>query len=284
MCFTTLDPTTNSGLFSQSGSPNVMPSPHHHDHIELNYLECGAMTYLLGGHQFTIEAGRLLAFWAAVPHQVIWIAPGTRLRWLYIPLRLVLEWDLPATFIEPALSGVPLIDRRRGSATSDLPLFQQWHVDLGHPRPESNRIVLLEVEARLRRLALGSPFTPVTDATEPADTTGGTRLRQAKQMALFIARHHTEALTVEQIAGVVNLHPNYAMKIFREQLNTSVMDHLTRHRVAHAQRLLLTTDLPVLDIALEAGFGSSSRFYAAFKRFCDRSPGQYRRQLRPVIS
>src|SRR5690606_14666621 len=137
-----------------------------------------------------------------------------------------------------------------------------------------------EVEARLRRLALASPPPPAAGSHHPAEVTGS-GLRQARQMALFIARHHTEPLTIGQIARAVNLHPNYAMKIFRDQLNTSILEHLTRHRVAHAQRLLLTTDLRVLDIALEAGFGSLSRFYVAFRRFCGQSPGQYRRALRP---
>lgn len=277
----TIDFTTSDGLVSQSGPPNVMRHPHHHDDIELNYVEAGAMTYLLGGHQFTIEAGRLLAFWAAVPHQVTWIAPETRLRWLYVRLSLVLEWDLPPGFVEALLSGTPLIDRPPEQTGIDLPLFRQWHTDLGRRLPEVNRIVLLEVEARLRRLALTSQMT-LEGGEHHAE--GGARLRQAKHMALFIARHHTDALTVEAIAGTVNLHPNYAMHVFREQLNTSIGEYLTRHRVAHAQRLLLTTDQPVLDVALDAGFGSLSRFYAAFKRLCGQSPGQYRRALRREIS
>jgi AraC-like DNA-binding protein len=74
------------------------------------------------------------------------------------------------------------------------------------------------------------------------------------------------------------------MKIFRDRLNISMIEYLTRHRVAHAQRLLLTTDKDILEIALEAGFGSSSRFYAAFKHFCGQSPGQYRRALRRSAS
>jgi AraC-like DNA-binding protein len=281
MSIQTIDFTSSDSLVSQSGSPNVMRYPHHHDDIELNYLEDGAMTYLLGGHQFSIEAGRLLAFWAAVPHQVTWIAPETRLRWLYVRLPLVLEWDLPPAFIEALLSGTPLIDRPPEQPGVDLGLFQQWHTDLGRKQPDVSRIVLLEVEARLRRLALTSQVS-VESGGDHAE--GGARLRQAKQMALFIARHHTDALTVEAIAQTVNLHPNYAMHIFRQQLNTSIGEYLMRHRVAHAQRLLLTTDQPVLDVALDAGFGSLSRFYAAFKRLCGQSPGQYRRALRREIS
>ncbi|CAA9276906.1 MAG: hypothetical protein AVDCRST_MAG93-2941, partial [uncultured Chloroflexia bacterium] len=48
---------------------------------------------------------------------------------------------------------------------------------------------------------------------------------------------------------------------------------------AHAQRLLVTGDASVLDIAFDSGFESTSRFYAAFKQACGCSPGAYRAAL-----
>jgi transcriptional regulator GlxA family with amidase domain len=38
-------------------------------------------------------------------------------------------------------------------------------------------------------------------------------------------------------------------------------------RVSHAQRLLITTNQKITDIALESGFGSVAPFYAAFEKF-----------------
>jgi acetyl-CoA carboxylase carboxyl transferase subunit alpha len=40
----------------------------------------------------------------------------------------------------------------------------------------------------------------------------------------------------------------------------------------------LTTDKTVLAIALESGFGSLARFYAAFTRECGMSPGEFRKR------
>lgn len=51
-------------------------------------------------------------------------------------------------------------------------------------------------------------------------------------------------------------------------------------RVSHAQRLLTTTDMKVVDIALDSGFPSPARFYAAFKRNAGQSPAKYRRRFR----
>jgi len=59
-----------------------------------------------------------------------------------------------------------------------------------------------------------------------------------------------------------------------------MVDCLTQHRVSHAQRLLATTDDLIIDVALNAGFGSLSRFHDAFKRWCGCPPKQYRKQHR----
>ena len=47
--------------------------------------------------------------------------------------------------------------------------------------------------------------------------------------------------------------------------------------MAHARRLLVTTDAKVLDIAMRAGFGSVSQFYNVFSQVTGQTPRQYAR-------
>jgi AraC-like DNA-binding protein len=122
----------------------------------------------------------------------------------------------------------------------------------------------------LRRFAFG---------WQPLDEVKAAPGSKAEVMAQYIARHCAEPLTVEQIAGVVNLHPHYAMSLFRRDYHLSLIDYLTQHRIAQAQRLLATTDRKLVDIALECGYGSYSRFYEAFRQVCGRSPAAYRKAI-----
>jgi AraC family transcriptional regulator of adaptative response / DNA-3-methyladenine glycosylase II len=48
-------------------------------------------------------------------------------------------------------------------------------------------------------------------------------------------------------------------------------------RVQRAKRLITDTDLPMTDIALQAGFGSLRRFNAVFCEVYKRPPGEMRR-------
>jgi transcriptional regulator GlxA family with amidase domain len=51
-----------------------------------------------------------------------------------------------------------------------------------------------------------------------------------------------------------------------------------RCRLAEARRLLVTTDLPIAHVASASGFGSVSRFYAAFTSACGVPPARFRRE------
>ena len=52
-------------------APTLMPRSDRHNEIELNLLEQGSLTCLLGGQKVTLPAGRLTLFGAGFPHQII---------------------------------------------------------------------------------------------------------------------------------------------------------------------------------------------------------------------
>ncbi|MBA2692233.1 MAG: helix-turn-helix domain-containing protein [Rubrobacter sp.] len=57
--------------------------------------------------------------------------------------------------------------------------------------------------------------------------------------------------------------------------------HARRARSCQAQHLLISTDHDTARIAFEVGFGSTSRFYEAFKKTSGRTPRKYRMGTRP---
>ncbi|QEG00464.1 Melibiose operon regulatory protein [Stieleria maiorica] len=59
---------------------------------------------------------------------------------------------------------------------------------------------------------------------------------------------------------------------------------ITRHRVAETQRLLVTSDEQILNIALESGFDSLSRFNRAFKDVTGTKPRSFRKSCRVPIT
>ena len=66
-------------------------------------------------------------------------------------------------------------------------------------------------------------------------------------------------------------------ELVNQHLGTTFRDYVNRHRIAEAQRLLrdMGSRRSMLDIGLDAGFGSSATFYRAFKKHVGMTPKDY---------
>jgi len=250
---------------------------HSHNEIELLLVETGRIEMLMGGRVVSLEAGRLAVFWGVVPHAPLAIEPKTVVHRLTIPLTWFLGWKLPPAFAQAIIGGDTVIEPDESNRALDLAVFQRWHKDVQEASEKRRDLVLLECEARLRRLELA---TGTILRRPPGGTPSPRGLGKVEQMSRFVALHYTEHLRVATIARDAGLHPNYAAELFRKTCGISLVDYVNGHRVSHAQRLLATGDSKIVDIAYQAGFGAPSRFYDTFKKACGLTPRAYRSQMR----
>jgi AraC-like DNA-binding protein len=117
-------------------------------------------------------------------------------------------------------------------------------------------------------------------ASRALASAGGGAPTSVERMATFVARHYRDPVGLEDVAREVRLHPDYASALFRKAFGVTPTRFILQHRVSHAQRVLVTSDAKVLEVAMEAGFGSLSRFNSAFRQLCGCSPRQYRSRHR----
>lgn len=258
------------GFACELWAPARMPRPDRHNEVELNLLTAGALTYLLGGRRTTIEAGKLGIFWAAIPHQIVEFDGATPYFVMTIPLSEFLRAGINPGLVNRILQGDLLI--AAGCDETDPVAFRRWDRDLKSDDRALECAARLEIQARLLRFAQGMTDGTVTD-------TAGV-LSRADQLACYIAQNYQEPLTSRSIAEATGLHPNYAMSLFRSTFGTTMTTFIIQHRISHAQRLLVTTDDAILNIALASGFQSLSRFNEAFKADCGCSPREYRKSHR----
>lgn len=271
------------GFTCELWTPVPMKRADRHNEIELNLLKHGSLTYLLGGNTVAIPAGRLAIFWAAIPHQIISSTDKAEYYVATIPLAWFIQCQFPVHFVDAILHARVVLDPEPYPRDNDLEMFDRWVHDFQSPSPQKRRIAFLEIESRLLRFAEAIPYENVGGkiykTSQLTIETGG--LKHVEQMALYIAQHYTERITAEQISKAAGLHPNYAMAVFKKALGITLIDCVTQHRVSHAQRLLATTNKKIIEVAFDSGFTSLSRFHEAFKRWCGRSPKEYRRSHAP---
>lgn len=265
--------------FHVSDAPaNCMAKPHRHDDIEITVLEVGWIDYLFGGRRIRNQAGELCVRWAAIPHQSVDFAPGGIHYSLKVPLAWFLNWRLPESLVNRLLGGEMLIETEADPGCSDLAMLRRWHAAFASDNPDAHRLILLEAEARLLRLALRLPHAGPNTASS-SGMTG--QLGKFERMTVFIAGNYTRDIDVAEVAAAAGMHPNSAMRLFRQTCGLTVLEYLTMHRIWHAQHLLAEGKMKIRDIASACGFNSPNRFYAAFKRLVGQQPTDFRDSLRP---
>lgn len=85
-----------------------------------------------------------------------------------------------------------------------------------------------------------------------------------------------ERITVSAMGEMAGMGRSRFHEEFRRVTGCTLIEYLTRVRIRAAQRLLRDTDARVLEVALDCGFPSLSRFYDAFKAQTGTTPGRMR--------
>jgi len=104
----------------------------------------------------------------------------------------------------------------------------------------------------------------------------GTATTVARAMRLigegFLDRH-----CVDELAARLGVGTRHLLRLFREHVGASPSEAAGTRRVQAAKRLISETDLPLGEIAFEAGFNSVRRFNDAFLKIYKRHPASFRR-------
>lgn len=94
----------------------------------------------------------------------------------------------------------------------------------------------------------------------------------------YIQAHLADDLSLEQLMSVVHLSKYHFVRLFKEQFGVTPGKYILRSRMSAARRLLVTTALPIYEIAAMVGFSDSASFYRAFREMEGASPGSVRRE------
>jgi AraC family transcriptional regulator len=96
----------------------------------------------------------------------------------------------------------------------------------------------------------------------------------------LVHEHFNESLSLTFIAETIGVHPVYLARAFRRHYHCTIGEYTRRLRIDFASRELITSDTPLVEIGLAAGFCAQSHFSFAFKHHTGLSPGQYRSAFR----
>ena len=94
----------------------------------------------------------------------------------------------------------------------------------------------------------------------------------------YLEEHYHTGLMAPEVARHIGVSREYFSRNFKKYTGLTFSEYLNSIRLTFAYRQLLSTGLPVLDIALSAGFPDVRAFSRHFKKRYGCPPGEYRRK------
>lgn len=91
----------------------------------------------------------------------------------------------------------------------------------------------------------------------------------------YLNDHFSQRLTVEQVAAHFGYSRSRFSHLFKSTIGYSLPQYLNMLRCQSISEALMTTDAPIVDLAINAGFNNAHTFYSAFKSYYHMTPREY---------
>jgi AraC family transcriptional regulator len=112
-----------------------------------------------------------------------------------------------------------------------------------------------------------------------ASLKGGMGPSRERRVLAYIEEHLNESISLEELAQVAEISPNYLIALFRQSMSMTPHKYVIKMRVERARGLLKQKQLTLLEIAQHCGFLDQSQFTTVFRRYAGVTPGHFRRLL-----
>lgn len=225
-------------------APLVMRSAHWHAQVEVNYIVRGWAHYRMSGHSIAFQQGDLALFWGGLPHLLDDASDDLIYAGGHLPLLHFFRLRLPRDVQAKLMQGATLVTRATDASDPFTLYPEQQRVGVSGEAPDHH----------------SSPIVV--------------------RICEFIADNFREDIDSADIARAADVHPKYAMNVFKKSTGMTLNDYVNLMRLSYAQAMLMRNESNVLQVAMDSGFGSLSAFNKSFRRIAGMSPSDFRRDMR----
>lgn len=104
--------------------------------------------------------------------------------------------------------------------------------------------------------------------------------REILEVTEYIGANYGKELSVERLASIVFLTPDYLSRLFKKSMGKSISQNIRQFRMEKARELLTGTNRKVIDIGEAVGYPNYSYFCQSFREYFGTSPERYRQERR----
>ena len=97
---------------------------------------------------------------------------------------------------------------------------------------------------------------------------------------LIIRNISSSEFTANTIADILHLSRTQLDRRMKQLVGKTISAYLLDRRMMHARELLLTSDMPIVDVAVKCGFDDTSYFSRVFRNYHSKTPSDVRKEER----
>jgi AraC family transcriptional regulator len=208
-------------------------------------------------------------------------APGLRMRAIFRGTYDVLHLHVPNTIIAeyansecgraratPLIADHPVVDPVIQRLAGYLLHAEELGGVFGQSYADG---ISLAITAHL----FGGNFNPA-----PSSRVSGLSKWRLKRAEDYVTANLAEPISLADIAAATGLSRMHFAAQFRAATGLRPHDYLIQRRIERAQEMLLSSPLPLVEIAFEVGFKSQAHFTTVFARLVGETPNVWRQRNR----
>lgn len=271
--------------FQESRGTGPMAYAHWHYYIEMLYSLSGRARVILGGVSYDFNKGDLVLINAREVHSVFsdydegtsYIVVKFDPEVLYTTTRTVFESKYVLPFTMAKASHQKVFTREEIEETS-IPFLMkeiyQEYMNLNYGFELAIRTHICRIFLWVLRNWQSKGLN--LDASYSLKES---EIKLLQKVFDYLDENYQYDITVESVARMCNMSYSYFSRHFKAVIGKTFTEYLNYIRITEAEKLLLTTDMNITEVALKTGFSDSSYFIKQFKHFKNVSPKQFQKKI-----
>lgn len=255
---------------------------HWHSFFEITYVETGKGYYYVNGKSYYMESGDIIIFNHIEPHG--WEVIDEDMTMLvatfssdFISERTSLfDYDYLIPFMERGSNFKNKIGKEEAYTEEIATILK--NIDRENQQEDLGFQLMIKADVLRILTILIRHYERKKDARGLLSKKK-IEMKRLEEVFTYIKGHYTDKMTLEEIAQVACMSPNYFSFYFKKVTGRTFKEHVVELRLQRAEELLKTTEMSVLEIATACGFSNMSNFYRLYKKHRSLSPGDERTHL-----
>lgn len=272
-------------FFSQKKSNSgIIARAHIHPAIEFLYVTHGIFEIGIDNEQFTAGVGDLVLFRANAVHTTRLLCEGEG-EYFVLKINPTLLFQI---FLGHDNNGcvIPFIHKNTGDVSyfpaSLIPSETKRILDSMMYEYEHSDRYFFDVE---RSFAAAFLVSLLRTVIKPRSALGDGGEISEKSVALiyesvrYINENYASEITPAECAASIHLSYSYFAKLFRAVMGKTFKEYLTGVRLAKAHNILVSTSLPITDVAAACGYSNLSYFISEYRKVYGKTPRETRKEI-----